>query len=73
MTHQGRSAHFEVWSRRANGETHFHGRAYGLTFEDACKQLACDSLDFWHHYKRGCYDGQPLHASAEAARAETRA
>jgi hypothetical protein len=61
-------ASFEVWSRGKGNEPQFHGRAFGLTFEDACKQLACDSLDFWRYYERGRYDGQGLYESAEAAR-----
>ncbi len=59
---------FEIWSRSRTNEPQFHGRAFGLTFEDACKQLACDSLDFWRYYERGRYNGRLLFGSAEEAR-----
>jgi hypothetical protein len=40
----------------------------GITFEDACKQLACESLDFWTHYDKGKYRGWTLFPTmAEAA------
>lgn len=62
-----RSDYFEIWSRSETGEARLHGRASGLTFEDACKQLACDSLDFWRYYQRGSYGGQKLYTSAGEA------
>lgn len=54
---------YEVWSRTPSGSLKKHGVARGLTFEDACKQLACDSLDFWMHFQRGAYQGHKLHPS----------
>lgn len=44
-----------------------HGMAPGVTFSDACKHLACTSLDFWTHYERDHYRGLPLYPSREAA------
>ena len=58
---------FEIWSRTETGEARLHGRACGVTLEDACKQLACDSLDFWRNYERGSYCGHPLYPSAAEA------
>jgi hypothetical protein len=58
---------FEIWSRGESGLVRLHGRALGLTFEDACKHLACESLDFWHHYARGSYGGEKLYPSADEA------
>ena len=63
----GRNTRYEIWSLGESGEPHLHGCASGLTFEDACKQLACDSLDFWHHYERGAYRRQKLYPSAAEA------
>lgn len=63
-----RGAFYEIWSRDETGGVRLHGSASGLTFEDACKQLSCDSLDFWRYYARGAYRGQRLHSSAAAAR-----
>lgn len=62
-----RSTMFEIWSRSTSGEPRLHGRASGLTFEDACKQLACDSLDFWRFYDRGSYRDQKVYPSATEA------
>ena len=61
-----RATHFEIWSRTPTG-VRLHGRAAGLTFEDACKQLACESLDFWHHFSRGSYRGDKLYPSSADA------
>lgn len=58
---------FEVWSCDAVGRPHMHGTAAGRTFADACKQLACDSMDFWTHFDKGCYQGRPLHSSRAEA------
>ena len=58
---------FEIWSRSERGEARLHGCASGLTFEDACKQLACDSIDFWRYFDRGSYGGRKLHPSAARA------
>ena len=65
-----RSEIFEIWSRGEGGEPRLHGRAAGLTFEDACKQLACDSIDFWQNFERGSYAGHRLYASASQARGQ---
>lgn len=62
-----RKNHFEIWSRVETGELKLHGAAYGLTFEDACKQLASESIDFWKHYARGTYRGEKLYPSEEEA------
>ncbi len=62
-----RNNRYEIWSLNDSGEPRLHGHATGLTFDDACKQLACDSLDFWRHYKRGSYAGHKLYASRDAA------
>lgn len=58
--------HFEIWSHDAEGPR-LHGRAAGLTFEDACKQLASESVDFWTHFSRGSYRGERLYASKREA------
>lgn len=55
--------YFDIWSRSPSGEPQLHGRAQGLTFEDACKQLASESIDFWHHFERGSYRGEKLYPS----------
>lgn len=55
----------EVWSLDADGQPHKHGAALGLTFQDACKQLASESVDFWTHYDKGRYQGRPLYRSRE--------
>ncbi len=65
-----RNETFEIWSSSDSGEPRLHGRASGLTFEDACKQLACDSLDFWRNFERGAYAGYRLYASAGLARGQ---
>ena len=62
---------FEIWSRDETGGARLHGRAAGLTFEDACKQLACESLDFWRHYARGSYGNERLYPSEAEALAGT--
>lgn len=60
---------FEVWSRTEDGDAVKHGVADGMTFDDACRQLACDSVDFWTHYERRRYRDRTLHPSrAEALR-----
>ena len=68
MTHP-RSHYFEIWSGTDSGEARLHGRALGLTFEDACKHLACESLDFWKNYERGAYGGEKLYATKAEAEA----
>lgn len=62
-----RSRRFEIWSRCEGGTARLHGRAEGMTFEDACKHLACESLDFWSHYTRGKYRGFKLYSSKDEA------
>ena len=62
-----RNTRYEIWSLNETGEARLHGCASGLTFEDACKQLACDSLDFWRYYERGAYRNQRLYPSAAEA------
>lgn len=57
------SLRFEVWSRTEDGDVVKHGDAVGMTFEDACKQLACDSVDFWTHYEKRRYRNRTLHPS----------
>ena len=57
----------EVWSRGPDGAARLHGRARCLSFADACKQLATESIDFWTHYDRGCYQGRSLHPSRALA------
>lgn len=59
--------YFEIWSRPPSGDLRCHGRAPGMTFDDACKHLACESLDFWTHFDRGRYQGDPLFASRHEA------
>ena len=58
---------FEIWSRRETGDAVLHGRARGLTFQDACKQLACDSIEFWRYHERDTWRGQKLFPSAAQA------
>ncbi len=58
---------FEIWSRREDGTARLHGRAEGLTFEDACKHLSCESLDFWNHYVGRKYRGAKLYESKAEA------
>ena len=60
ITTPSRSTLYEVWSRTAGGGVQKHGSAFGVTFEDACKHLACESIDFWTHYERGRYRGRVL-------------
>jgi hypothetical protein len=70
MSNAARAAHFEIWSRSKDGRVHKHGAALGLTFQDACKHLASECVDFWTHYDKGRYQGRRLYASrgqAEAA------
>ena len=62
-----RNTRYEIWSRLETGEARLHGCATGLTFQDACKQLACDSLDFWRHYEKGSYQSHKLYPSAAEA------
>lgn len=62
-----RGGYFEIWSRSGDGKIRKHGGAHGLTFKDACKHLACTSLDFWTHYERGHYRGLPLYETREQA------
>jgi hypothetical protein len=61
----------EVWSRDASGQPHMHGTALGVTFQDACKQLATESVDFWTHYDKGRYQGNPLFRSREEVMAQS--
>lgn len=56
-----RSTCYEVWSRADNGSAQKHGVALGVTFEDACKHLASESIDFWTHFDKGRYRGRPLY------------
>lgn len=58
-----RSAWFEIWSRDADGDVEKLGAAFGVTFEDACKHLASESIDFWTHFEKGLYRGRPLYRS----------
>ena len=59
---QHRPTTFEIWSRIPDGSVKKHGSALGLTFGDACKQLASESVDFWNHYDgRGKFKGYELH------------
>lgn len=67
MTTPSRSTLYEVWSRATSGAVQKHGSAFGVTFEDACKHLACESIDFWTHYERGRYRGRPLCESRRQA------
>ena len=41
-----------------------------MTFEDACKHLSTENLDFWTHYERGAYRGRRLYATREEALAD---
>lgn len=65
-----RANYFEVWSRTTSGSAEKHGAALGVTFEDACKHLACESLDFWQHFDKGMYRGQRLYPSEQEALAD---
>jgi hypothetical protein len=58
---------FEVWSRTDTDRAHKHGEAFGLTFSDACKHLASESLDFWTHYDKGRYRSRPLYPTRHQA------
>jgi len=59
-----RSTRFEIWSRTLDGSIKRHGVARGLTFVDACKQLASESVDFWKDYDdKGKFQGYRLHSS----------
>jgi hypothetical protein len=48
----------EIWSCAPDGRVQKHGGAFGLTFEDACKHLSCESVDFWKEYHKGRYRGR---------------
>ncbi|MDH5676224.1 MAG: hypothetical protein OEZ06_29155 [Myxococcales bacterium] len=67
MATPSRATRYEVWSRDDNGEVEKHGAAFGLTFEDACKHLASESIDFWTHFDKGRYRGRPLFHDREQA------
>ena len=67
MRQATRGLRIEIWSRAPDGSAHKHGEANGLTFEDACKQLSTECLDFWTHYERGSYRGRPLYPDRDAA------
>ena len=68
MASRTRAGRFEVWSRVDGGAIERHGVAFGLTFEDACKQLSTESLDFWEHFEKGRFRGHKVYPSrAEAA------
>jgi len=58
---------FEIWSRSAAGTARLHGNASGATFQDACKHLACESIDFWTHFARGAYGDEKLYPSEAEA------
>ena len=59
-----RATHFEIWSQTLDGSIKMHGAAQGLTFVDACKQLASESVEFWKHYDdKGKFQGYKLHSS----------
>jgi hypothetical protein len=63
-----RSTRFEIWSRTLDGSIKRHGVARGLTFVDACKQLASESVDFWKGYDdKGKFQGYRLHSSRAEA------
>ncbi|MGD8862729.1 MAG: hypothetical protein PVI30_22145 [Myxococcales bacterium] len=72
MSTQTRPGYFEIWSRTQDGRAHKHGGACGRTFDDACKHLASESVDFWTHYDKGRYRGRALYPS-EALALGTRA
>lgn len=65
-----RSRWYEVWTRAPDGTVQCHGGAHGLTFEDACKHLSCESLDFWTHFEKGRYRGRRLCATRSEALAQ---
>jgi len=65
-----RSTLYEVWSCADDGAVQKHGAALGVTFEDACKQLSTESVDFWTHFEKGRYRGRLLYrARGEALHA----
>jgi len=66
-----RSTCYEVWSRADDGAAHKHGVALGVTFEDACKHLASESIDFWTHFDKGRYRGRQLYRDRTAALTES--
>ena len=67
MAVEARSTCYEVWSRSENGDAQKHGVALGVTFEDACKHLASESIDFWTHFDKGRYRGRRLYRDRSAA------
>jgi hypothetical protein len=67
MATHSRSHHHEVWSRTETGSVEKHGAAFGVTFEDACKHLAAESVDFWTYFDRGYYRGRRLYPSRSQA------
>lgn len=67
MANETRAGYFEIWSRTNDGGARKHGTACGVTFDDACKHLASESIDFWTHYDKGRYRGQRLYESQGAA------
>ena len=67
MDSESRSTRYEVWSRTDKGSAEKHGTAFGVTFADACKQLASESIDFWTHFDKGSYRGRPLYQSQAQA------
>lgn len=70
MSAEMRRTLHEVWSCDTAGRAQMHGTAFGLTFQDACKQLASESIDFWTHYDKGHYRGRLLCQSREEAMAQ---
>jgi hypothetical protein len=62
-----RTTSYEIWSCSGDGNVERHGRALGITFEDACKQLASESVDFWTHFDKGTYRGRRLYPSRAEA------
>ena len=67
MSTETRSSLFEIWSAVEGGGAQMHGSAYGVTFADACKHLASESVDFWTHYDKGRYRGRRLWSSEREA------
>jgi hypothetical protein len=67
MNTQTRPGYFEIWSRTQDGRAQKHGGACGRTFDDACKHLASESVDFWTHYDKGRYRGRALYPSEALA------
>lgn len=67
MVTDTRPGRYEIWSCSESGHVHKHGAAFGATFEDACKHLASESIDFWTHYERGRYQGRPVYPSRREA------